>query len=86
MPFVVEYHCSGCGFCEHHCPVEARPAIVVEPMEALRLSTGSYRQEGRAIGLRLRLSTQKKVAGGDETVYPADDGRNGSGLPPGFSE
>jgi ferredoxin len=86
VPFVVENRCSGCGFCEHHCPVEAQPAIVVAPMEALRLSTGSYRREGRAIGLRLRLSTQKKVAGGDETVYPVDEGQNGSGLPPGFSE
>ena len=86
VPFVVENRCSGCGFCEHHCPVEAQPAIVVEPMEALRLSTGSYRQQGRAIGLDLALRTQKKAAGEKEAVYPLDEYQDGQGLPPGFSQ
>jgi len=86
VPFVVENRCSGCGFCEHHCPVEARPAIVVEPMEALRLSAGSYRQQGRAIGLDLVLRTQKRASGEKGAVYPLDEYQDGQGLPPGFSE
>jgi NAD-dependent dihydropyrimidine dehydrogenase PreA subunit len=23
IPYVIENRCSGCGFCEHHCPVKA---------------------------------------------------------------
>jgi len=86
VPFVVENRCSGCGFCEHHCPVEARPAIVVEPMEPLRLSTGSYRQKGRAIGLDLQLRSQKKVSTEKRTDDSFKEGDDGQGLPPGFSE
>jgi ferredoxin-type protein NapF len=86
VPFVVENRCSGCGFCEHHCPVEAQPAIVVEPMEALRLSTGSYHQRGRAIGLDLQLRTQKKVSEEGGTRYPLEESNGGSGLPPGFTK
>ena len=86
VPYVVENRCSGCGFCEHHCPVEAVPAILVEPMEALRLSTGSYRQEGRAIGLDLRLRTKKRPSGESGAPYPLGEGDAGQGLPPGFSD
>jgi len=86
VPHVVENRCSGCGFCEHHCPVEALPAIVVEPMEALRLSAGSYRQAGRAIGLDLRLRTQKRPSGESGAPYPPGEGAAGQGLPPGFSD
>jgi ferredoxin len=47
VPFVNENKCGGCGFCEHYCPVQATPAIVVEPMMALRLLKGSYRVAAR---------------------------------------
>ena len=86
VPFVLEKRCSGCGYCEHHCPVKAVPAVVVEPMEALRLSKGSYRREGRAIGLDLQLRRQKIPAGSEAAPYPLDEGHGGQGLPPGFSE
>lgn len=86
VPFVIENRCSGCGFCEHHCPVEALPAIVVEPMEALRLAHGSYRQKGRSIGLALELGRQGPRMENGQTPLPMNEGDTGSGLPPGFSE
>ena len=86
VPFVIEKRCSGCGFCEHHCPVEALPAIVVEPMEALRLANGSYRQKGRSIGLALELRRQGPRTENGQTPLPMNEGDTGSGLPPGFSE
>jgi MauM/NapG family ferredoxin protein len=55
LPFVRIERCTGCGFCEFHCPVKATSAIIIEPMEALRLAAGSYQEAGRAIGLDLRV-------------------------------
>jgi ferredoxin len=86
VPFVIENRCSGCGYCEHHCPVEAMPAIVVEPMDALRLSTGSYRQKGRSIGLTLELRRKSPRIEKGQSPAPLNEGDAGSGLPPGFSE
>ena len=40
VPFVDEKRCNGCGFCEYYCPVLGQRAIVVEPMNALRLESG----------------------------------------------
>jgi len=86
VPFVIENRCSGCGYCEHHCPVEAMPAIVVEPMDALRLSKGSYRQKGRSIGLTLELRRKSPRIEKGQSPAPLNEGDAGSGLPPGFSE
>jgi len=86
VPFVIENPCSGCGYCEHHCPVEAMPAIVVEPMEAMRLSEGSYRQKGRSIGLTLELRRQRPRIEYGQPSAPLNEGHTGPGLPPGFSE
>jgi MauM/NapG family ferredoxin protein len=85
VPFLEARRCSGCGYCEHHCPVQADAAIVVGPMDALRLSAGSYRRQGRLQGLQLELkpSTHRKtdeMPAAQETPLPADT------LPPGFSE
>ena len=83
VPFVDEKRCSGCGFCEHHCPVEALPAIVVEPMEALRLEAGSHRARARTIGLDLQIRrTRPQPSAYDPPPYEADNGA----LPPGFSD
>jgi len=86
VPFVIENRCSGCGFCEHHCPVEGQPAIVVEPMEALRLANGSYQEKGRSLGLTLELRPRMRRPEGQPAPYPLTEGDSGSGLPPGFSE
>ena len=79
-----EKRCSGCRFCEHHCPVEALPAIVVAPMEALRLEQGSHRARAQAIGLDLsiRRTRPHPPAAYDQPAY----GSEGGALPPGFSE
>jgi ferredoxin len=83
VPFVHENRCSGCGYCEHHCPVEALPAIVVAPMEALRLETGAYRARARSIGLDLKIRRTRPLRPeSDRAPYdPADNA-----LPPGFSD
>jgi ferredoxin len=85
VPFVEARRCSGCGYCEHHCPVQADAAIVVGPLGALRLADGSYRRQGRLQGLQLELkhSTPKEideVPAGEEPSPPVGT------LPPGFSE
>ncbi len=86
VPFVNESRCAGCGFCEFHCPVQARAAIVVEPMEAVRLKSGSYRQKAEDIGLDLRI--RKSGEEGESSYETA--GENASdrdaGPAPGFTE
>ena len=85
VPFVDENKCAGCGFCEHYCPVRATPAIVVEPMMALRLSEGSYRAEARKRGYTLELSQSAPSThrGSGKTQATKYDQ---TGLPPGFTE
>lgn len=87
VPFVNENKCAGCGYCEHYCPVQAIPAIVVEPMLALRLSKGSYRAAAREMGYSLEI--RKKTGG--QAGYPGQEDVNSfqmdeNGLPPGFTE
>lgn len=90
VPFVQEHRCTGCGFCEYHCPVGARPAIVVEPMEAMRLADGSYAVRGREIGLDIRLNEGAEASApypdaAPDDGYSLEETENG-GLPPGFTE
>jgi MauM/NapG family ferredoxin protein len=78
VPFVQGHKCAGCGFCEYHCPVRASSAIVVEPMEALRMNKGSFREYGKSIGLAL------DVRKGEKPVEALEQ-QNLDQLPPGFS-
>lgn len=75
-PRVRAAQCFGCGYCEKHCPVSL-PAIIVEPLGALRLSTGSYRSAARAAGLSLSPGA---AGSAPDIIIPQDE------LPPGFSE
>lgn len=88
VPFVNENKCAGCGFCEHYCPIRAIPAIMVEPMLALRLSGGSYRVAARERGYSLELGPKTgfrpSVENGPQKMVPASLDENG--LPPGFTE
>ena len=84
VPFVNESKCSGCGLCEHHCPVQAKAAIVVEPMGALRLKNESYRKRGLEVGLSLDVRQDKDQG---PAIYEWDSFSSGEpGLPPGFSK
>jgi MauM/NapG family ferredoxin protein len=80
VPVVDEDRCNGCGFCEHYCPVGPVAAIVVRPMDALRMETGSYRDKGREIGLSLEPKSGAVPVEGENHKGTAND------LPPGFSD
>jgi ferredoxin len=86
VPFVHEKRCSGCGLCEHNCPVQARSAIIVEPMGAMRFRDGSYQERGREMGLS--LSVRRKEAA--ETMpfqgNKEEGGSTSDELPPGFTD
>ena len=86
VPFINENKCFGCGYCQFYCPVQAIPAIVVEPMQALRLSEGSYRSAAREMGYSLEIKKADAHAiylDQEDSFAPQLDGR---GLPPGFTE
>lgn len=79
VPEVIEDRCAGCGFCEHHCPVQNQSAIIVTPMGALRLNKGSFMEEGRAQGLNISLEHKGARTHGNE-----DQGYPHSSSAPGF--
>ncbi|MDZ7762354.1 MAG: 4Fe-4S binding protein [Desulfovermiculus sp.] len=81
VPFVLEDRCSGCGACEHACPVQGRSAIAVSPTGSLRLGQGSYQQEGRRLGLKIDRGREDKGPVREPDSPDSDSG----GLPPGFS-
>ncbi len=85
VPFVDERRCVGCGFCEHHCPVRAQRAIIVEPGGAIRLSEGSYTDEAKARRLDLQLAKHRRYEP-DADGYSVETTTGDSPLPPGFSE
>jgi ferredoxin len=76
-PVVKAFKCSGCGYCEQHCPVRV-PAITIQPLGALRLARGSYIQAGLAAGLDLDPLSPHGLKS-PPARYEGD-------LPPGFSE
>jgi ferredoxin len=75
-PLVRAERCFGCGYCEHFCPVRV-PAIVVKPLNAMRLETPDYERAGKAAGLS--ISTDHA----EESRQP--DSLPGGAPPPGFS-
>lgn len=85
VPFVDEKKCNGCGFCEYYCPVLGDRAIVVEPMNAFRLTRGSYEEEGRNLGFSFDMKEKAghEAEGRENERVPK--GFEGT-LPPGFTE
>ncbi len=55
VPHVQEDKCAGCGYCEYFCPVQNRAAIVVNPMDALRIQRGDFETTARLKGFTLQL-------------------------------
>lgn len=80
VPHILEHKCAGCGYCEHFCPVRNQAAVVITPMDALRLTRGSYETEARAKGFDLRLKPPGEPVP-DASPYPDVQGEAGV---PGF--
>ncbi len=77
VPVITQTRCYGCGFCEKHCPVRI-PAIVVQPLNALRLEANTYADAANAAGLDLVPVSLRPHQEHSEDEIP--DGQ----LPPGF--
>jgi len=86
VPFVDESRCNGCGFCEYYCPVLGDRAIIVEPMNALRLATGSYREQGRDLGFSFEMKQQSEYGPGERKGQEPSRQEFDDDLPPGFTE
>ncbi len=84
VPEVLEERCSGCGFCEHHCPVQNQSAIFVTPMGALRLNEGSFMEQGKSQGLNISLAHKGKKEQSGGAGYPYDSSQGFEGDAPGF--
>ncbi|MBN2298390.1 MAG: 4Fe-4S binding protein, partial [Deltaproteobacteria bacterium] len=83
VPFVDENKCNGCGFCEYYCPVISQKAIVVEPMNALRLESGSYRDAAQEQGFSFEMKQHLQDDSQDQDIsLPGFE----DSLPPGFTE
>ncbi|MDR2819986.1 MAG: 4Fe-4S binding protein [Desulfovibrio sp.] len=80
-PVVDAARCYGCGYCERHCPVRIS-AIVIQPLNALRLDGQSYMAAGKSAGLDLRLQNKDNATDGASPDAMPQDGT----LPPGFSQ
>ncbi|MCP3950701.1 MAG: 4Fe-4S dicluster domain-containing protein [Desulfobacterales bacterium] len=78
VPVVRENMCSGCGYCEYHCPVKNDAAIIVTAFQEIRLAAGSYQKEGRFRGFDLALDRKQESGNGAEPGQFDE-------LPPGFS-
>ena len=81
VPHVIENRCAGCGYCEHFCPVQNQAAIVVTPMDELRMNQGKYETQARNKGFILQLepSAQKEV-------FMESYSKMHNGSAPGFDE
>jgi len=75
VPVVNNSRCYGCGYCEQHCPVRVS-AIIVQPLNALRLNSSDYISTAKTIGLELIPKAKEHI----HDYIP--DGE----LPPGFTE
>jgi formate hydrogenlyase subunit 6/NADH:ubiquinone oxidoreductase subunit I len=84
VPEVLEERCSGCGFCEHHCPVQNQSAIYVTPMGAVRLNKGSFMEYGKLQGLAISLEHKGKKEQAGAEGYLGETFSSYEGDAPGF--
>ncbi len=81
VPHVIENKCAGCGYCEHFCPVQNQAAIVVTPMDALRMNQGKYEARARLKGFQLQLKPLGQKTDSEDLIPEMPQG-----LAPGFDE
>jgi MauM/NapG family ferredoxin protein len=92
VPHVIEDRCAGCGHCEHACPVYNQAAIVVTPMNALRLGPGmSFESEAKTRGFSLKLQPKDPAKPPEpySDTYPKHQDASPfetNGTAPGFDE
>lgn len=88
VPIVDENKCNGCGYCEDKCPVIGDSAIIVEPLGEVRLSTGSYRERAKELGLVFHAKDRVEdhyILGGPRARESYGERKDGDeGVPPGF--
>lgn len=82
VPFVLKDRCTGCGACEHACPVQGQAAIRISFQGSIRLLRGSYRIRGQQLGFSISRRQGRIIQPSGED--PAHAGP--SGLPPGFGQ
>ncbi len=82
VPFVLEDRCTGCGACEHACPVLGAAAIRVSPAGSLRLLDGSYEVQGKRLNLSITRGQDRPLPYSSQDF--SDSGS--SGFPPGFGQ
>ncbi len=73
VPKVLEEKCSGCGYCEYHCPVQSQPAITISPMNAIRINEGSYRKTGEKMGLSISRKSEKTDGYVETPSFPTNE-------------
>jgi MauM/NapG family ferredoxin protein len=93
VPVIDENKCNGCGYCEAKCPVDGEAAIIVEPLGELRLTSESYEQKARELGLVFHAETEvddqfilnESHTYIDDSFNIVEEENSGEGfLPPGF--
>ncbi len=77
VPVVDANRCSGCGYCETHCPASGKKAIIVEASGEIRIARGSYKEEAVKRNLKIRLRNM-------ETIPDFNRRREEEKMPPGF--
>jgi ferredoxin len=83
VPHVIEDRCAGCGYCEHHCPIQNQAAIVVTPLGALRPPQGSYEVLAKSQGLSLTLKptdAKPSVVPPETSMAPGFEGAGAPGF------
>jgi polyferredoxin len=83
VPKVKEYKCLGCGYCEYNCPVQNTAAIIVSPINEMRLPEGSCQLEGLKKGYRITRKEPVDKTYGDSGPPTGGDPSGYGSMPPG---
>lgn len=59
VPKIPEERCTGCGRCAYNCPVKNQADVVVTLLGAIRMDTGSFKEQGERQGLNISLKHKR---------------------------